>query len=73
MNKYSDLCRICGEGHLTMIVGQNDVEYKGCNASIPLKYSVCSACGSEQANATQVLENKKAMQSFKKKIDEVFC
>jgi HTH-type transcriptional regulator/antitoxin MqsA len=69
MNKHSDLCRICGEGHLTEIVGQNDVEYNGHRASIPLKYSICSACDSEQGSAAQVLENKRRMQSFKKKVE----
>lgn len=72
MNKHSDICRICGEGRLTVIAGQNDVEYNGHHASIPLKYSVCSACGSEQANSAQVLENKIAMQSFQNKVDGVF-
>jgi HTH-type transcriptional regulator/antitoxin MqsA len=67
--KNTDICPICEEGNLTHIVDNDMAEYKGQQAEIALHYSECDACGSEQANAVDVRNNKRAMQAFKKKVD----
>lgn len=64
-----DVCPICEEGHLTHLVDYEDTEYKGEVGTLPLHYSECNACGSEQADAKDVRLNKRAMQAFKKKVD----
>jgi len=65
----NNLCPICGEGNLQPTVGKNLVEYKGQSAEINFLYSVCNACGSEQSDAVQLRDNKRAMVAFKKKVD----
>jgi HTH-type transcriptional regulator/antitoxin MqsA len=62
-------CPICGEGNLQPKAGNNLVEYKGQSAEITFLYSVCNTCGSEQSNAAQLRDNKRAMVAFKKKVD----
>jgi HTH-type transcriptional regulator/antitoxin MqsA len=69
MAENGDLCRICGEGHLTVQVEKNPVEYKGVNEELDSFYSVCDACGSEQADAAQTRTNKRLMVAFKKRVD----
>jgi len=63
------ICPICGEGYLDTLVGKQTVEYKGSTGELDTKYSVCDACGTEQADATQTRDNKRAMIAFKKKVD----
>ena len=48
---------------------QEETKYKGVTEFTPLLFSVCSACGSEQADAEQVRVNKRTMIAFKKKVD----
>lgn len=67
--KKTDICPICEEGNLKHIVEQNIAEYKGIEAPVALHYSECDACGSEQANAVDVRNNKRAMQAFRKTVD----
>ena len=62
----SQLCPICEEGYLHPQTEQIDAEYMGEKGTIPSQYSVCAACGSEQADAADVRFNKRAMISFKK-------
>ncbi len=69
MAKNDDLCRICGEGHLTVQVERNPVEYNGVSEELDSFYSVCDACGSEQADAAQTRANKRLMVAFKKRVD----
>jgi HTH-type transcriptional regulator/antitoxin MqsA len=64
-----NLCPLCGEGQLTDSKCLNSVEYKGTTADINNYFSVCNACGSEQANAKQLRNNKRAMVGFKKQVD----
>lgn len=64
-----NLCPLCGEGHLTDSKSLNRVEYKGTTADIDSFFSVCNVCGSEQANAQQLRNNKRAMIGFKKQVD----
>lgn len=68
---HGDLCCICGEGHLTVQVEKNRVEYKGVIEELDSFYSVCDSCGSEQADAEQAHNNKRLMIAFKKRVDGV--
>ncbi len=49
MNKK--LCQICGDGYLTDKIVFDEFD-------IPLEYSVCDGCGSEQASSEQTKRNK---------------
>lgn len=64
-----DICPICSEGYLRSCVGKNTVEYKGKSADLDMQYSMCDACGSEQADAVQLRTNKRAMMAFRKQVD----
>jgi len=65
----TDVCPVCGEGHLEARCGKNPIEYKGVNSELDFLYSVCSSCGSEQSSARQLRTNKRAMIEFRKKVD----
>lgn len=71
MNNSNKPCLICGEGHLSQTIGSNPVSYKGVSRELPLYGSVCDTCGSEQANVQDIRLNKRAMQAFKKEVDEL--
>lgn len=68
MTQHS-ICPICGEGHLQARTGTQQVEYKGQRGRIALHYSQCEQCGSEQAGAQDLRDNKRAMLAFRKKVD----
>lgn len=65
----SDICPICGEGHLSRETEQITVEHQGISGQIPSLYSVCDHCGSEQAGAAELRGNKRAMIAFRKRVD----
>lgn len=65
----TEICPICGEGQLQDSVTKNTVEYKDQATNLDMLFSVCNACGSEQANKDQLRANKRAMNAFKKKVD----
>jgi len=69
MNDSNNLCPICGEGNLHFNVGKNPVEYKGQTTELDLHFSLCAACGSEQADVAQTRVNKRLMIAFKKRVD----
>ncbi len=69
MTQANDRCPICGEGTLHLQIGKNTVEYKGETADLDLHFSVCDACGSEQADAAQTRANKRAMIKLQKQVD----
>lgn len=69
MSDSNNLCPICGEGNLHPEVGKNPVEYKGQTTELDLHFSLCDACGSEQADAAQTRLNKRLMIAFKKRVD----
>jgi len=71
MNDLNNLCPICGEGNLHPEVGKNPVEYKGHTTELDLHFSLCAACGSEQADAAQTRVNKRLMIAFKKRVDSL--
>lgn len=66
-NKHE--CPICGEGTLTSYVKEREAEYKGQKGTVERHYSVCDACGSEQAGAAEMKANKRAVLAFRKHID----
>ena len=65
----TDLCPICGEGRLHPKIEKNPVEYKGETTELAIHFSLCDACGSEQADAAQTRANKRLMIAFKKRVD----
>lgn len=64
----SNMCRICGEGHLTPAEELINVEYKGYHSRILMLYQVCSVCGA-QADYQDVAANKRAMEAFQYRVD----
>lgn len=69
MNNPTSLCPICGNGELQPHVAKNTVEYKERATELDMYFSVCTDCGSEQANAAQTRANKRLMNAFKKTVD----
>jgi HTH-type transcriptional regulator/antitoxin MqsA len=69
MKTSHDICPICGEGHLQHLTSKNCVDYKGHSTELDMQYSVCDACGSEQADSVQLRANKRAMMAFRKRVD----
>ena len=69
MTDSTDLCPICGEGRLHPKIGKNPVEYKGETTELAIHFSLCDACGSEQADPAQTRANKRLMIAFKKRVD----
>ncbi len=69
MSKNMKTCPICEEGQVNETSRKRHVEYKGYKGSVPLYFSICDTCGSEQGDAAQSRRNKQAMQAFKKQAD----
>lgn len=65
----SATCPICGEGQLTERQELERVAYQSQEGDIPFAFSVCDACGSEQASPVQLRANKRAMIKFQKQVD----
>lgn len=65
----SKICPICEEGTLTLREGVNETEYKGVKGDVRFFYMECDACGSEQADASLTLKNKRLMIAFRKQVD----
>ncbi|CUB02931.1 hypothetical protein [Marinomonas fungiae] len=63
MNKT---CQICEKGSLKAIVEWIDVDYEGHTSKIKSRLAKCDFCGSEQADNSDVTENKRAMTAFRK-------
>lgn len=70
-NNQNNLCPLCEEGHLLQRIDQEEVEYKNHKGFTALYYSECDVCGSEQADAIQTRNNKRAMLAFKKAVDKL--
>lgn len=56
-------CPLCEEGQLTELLSSNQHQIDDKVVMVPLVYSVCSHCESEQTNADQAQRNKRAMQA----------
>jgi HTH-type transcriptional regulator/antitoxin MqsA len=69
MSDSRNICPICEEGRLHEQLGKNSVDYKGHSGELDLHFSVCEACGSEQADASQLRVNKRAVIAFRKRVD----
>lgn len=69
MNDSKEICPICEEGHLQHKVDSHSVDYHGQHANLDIHFSVCTACGSEQAGADELRKNKRIMIEFRKKVD----
>jgi HTH-type transcriptional regulator/antitoxin MqsA len=65
----SELCLICGEGHVTNHVDQLESEYRGKTALVPMHYKTCNVCGSDFAGGDESRLNKRAMLAFRKSVD----
>lgn len=64
-----NLCPICENGYLQEQVKNEPFEYKNKSTVIPMHFSICNACGSEQSDASQTRVNKRAVLAFKKRVD----
>ena len=62
------VCPICELGHLHHQIEMIDIEYMGHTATRPSHYSVCDACGSEQATAADLRHNKRDTLAFRKMV-----
>jgi HTH-type transcriptional regulator/antitoxin MqsA len=69
MAKTFTTCPFCNEAQLAERVEKNPVEYKYAVRELDLFYSVCSACGGELSDASQIRKNKRLMTAFKKEVD----
>lgn len=65
----NNVCELCGEGCLEARVSYDKVSYNGVQKSLPLHFSICDACGAEQALPVQTRNNKRIMNAFKKEVD----
>ncbi len=63
-------CLICGEGKLNTDIDLNVVDYLGIYCILPLHFSVCDYCGTEQASSDETTKNKKYMIDFKNRVHE---
>ena len=58
-------CQICEKGGLKAIVNCIGVDCEGHTSKIKSHYAKCDFCGSEQADNSDVTENKRAMTAFR--------
>ncbi|MCG5513998.1 type II toxin-antitoxin system MqsA family antitoxin [Ectothiorhodospira shaposhnikovii] len=63
------VCPVCGEGSLEQRIDTHIVEHAGVRGSVPLYLAQCAACGSELAPATEAKMNKRAVITFRKRVD----
>ncbi len=64
-------CDICGVGTLHVRRTSQDIEYRGVLGRVRTLFSECDTCGSETADAKQVLENRRELIRLKKSIDRI--
>lgn len=62
----NNTCQLCDQGNLKAIDEWVDVECEGQSGMIKSHYAKCDLCGSEQADSSDVHENKRAMTAFRK-------
>lgn len=61
--KVDSVCLICEQGYLEAKEGTNKIEHKGQTKILPMYFSECNYCGSEQASPTELHKNKSIMGS----------
>lgn len=69
--KNMAVCPICGKGHLTMRMEMDEIVYKGKTKQVTDIYYVCDHCHVEQSGAKELKNNKRAMNEFKKEVDDL--
>jgi HTH-type transcriptional regulator/antitoxin MqsA len=62
-------CPVCGEGGLHARETWQRVEHAGQETDLPVRYSVCDACGSEVTGREDARANKRAMLAFRKRAE----
>ncbi|WP_417028127.1 type II toxin-antitoxin system MqsA family antitoxin [Citrobacter sp.] len=67
--KNGDICPLCGKGHLTKKMDVDQITYKGRMKQVTDTYFTCDSCRVEQAGASELKYNKRAMNCFKKEVD----
>jgi len=63
------LCPVCGEGRLTDQSRLVAAIYKAKEGEVADHFSICDACGTEQAGADHLRRNKRSMMAFRKEVD----
>lgn len=63
------LCPVCGEGRLTDQSRLVAAIYKTKEGRVEDHFSICDACGTEQAGADHLRRNKRSMMAFRKEVD----
>lgn len=69
VNQKVELCPVCGEGALRVVLGSMPFEYQGQTTTLQQLSSACDCCGSEIATAAQSKANLRAATAFKKQVD----
>lgn len=69
VNQKVELCPVCGEGALQVVIGSAPFEYQGQTRTLQQLSSTCDCCGSEIATAAQSKANLRAATAFKKQVD----
>lgn len=64
-----ELCPICGEGHVKVVVQGVEQEYRAHRCEVPMHMLVCDHCSSDFAGAAESKLNRRAMMAFRKRVD----
>lgn len=67
--KNGEICPLCGKGHLTKKMDEDKITYKGQTKQVTDTYFTCGFCHVEQAGASELKQNKRVMNCFKKEVD----
>jgi len=71
MNQSLLICPICLDGRLENLIEKIQIDLGSItldNIEIESHFSICDTCGCEQANATQISQNKNIMLELKHRI-----
>ena len=69
VNQQAELCPVCGEGALHVVLGSAPIEYQGQATTLQQLSSTCDCCGSDIATAAQSKANLRSATAFKKQVD----
>lgn len=67
----TSICQVCGEGHSTEASKFRTLEHRGVSKEVLLCFSVCDHCRSETINQEQSVWNRRAVISFRKKVEQI--
>lgn len=68
--KNSNLCSVCGEGHLHKRVVRKPVEYKGYTAEVTEGFFECDVCDAHYFSSAQKRSNLRHLNAFHKRVDK---